>query len=126
MKYKRGDIVWIYFPFSDLSQTKKRPALIISNDAVNNTGDYILLQITSKNKSDNLSIHLNESTYSDTPLGLDSYVRLHRAFTANESIIIRKDTAVKDFIVNAITDKLSRLISASIPDITFPGYGEVE
>jgi mRNA interferase MazF len=40
MKYKKGDIVIIGFPFSELSSTKKRPALIISNDTVNKTGDY--------------------------------------------------------------------------------------
>jgi mRNA interferase MazF len=48
MKYKRGDIVIVNFPFSDLSKAKKRPALIISNHLVNRTGDYLLVQISSK------------------------------------------------------------------------------
>ncbi|MGN6617936.1 MAG: type II toxin-antitoxin system PemK/MazF family toxin [Ilyomonas sp.] len=46
MKYKRGDIVWVKFPFSDASANKLRPALIISNNIVNQTGDYLLMQIT--------------------------------------------------------------------------------
>lgn len=28
MNYKRGDIVWVKFPFSDASSTKLRPALL--------------------------------------------------------------------------------------------------
>ena len=48
MDYKKGDIVIINFPFTDLTSTKKRPALIISNDVVNQTSDYLLVQITSK------------------------------------------------------------------------------
>jgi mRNA-degrading endonuclease toxin of MazEF toxin-antitoxin module len=46
MKYKKGDIVIIRFPFSDLTKTKKRPALIISNDIVNKTGDYLMVPPT--------------------------------------------------------------------------------
>lgn len=48
MKYKKGDIVIAKFPFSDLSNSKKRPALIISNEVANQTGVYLLVQITSK------------------------------------------------------------------------------
>jgi len=31
IEYKFGDIVLIHFPFSDSSETKKRPALIIKD-----------------------------------------------------------------------------------------------
>jgi len=57
MNYQKGDIVIIQFPFSDLSRVKKRPSLIISNDVVNQTGDYLMVQITSKIKNDELSVY---------------------------------------------------------------------
>ena len=63
MKYKKGDIVIIGFPFSDLSRTKKRPALIISNDTVNQTGDYLMVQVSSKIRSDELTLPVNNSDY---------------------------------------------------------------
>jgi len=47
MRFKQGDIVTVNFPFSDLTNTKKRPALVVSKSKVNNTGDYLLVQITS-------------------------------------------------------------------------------
>ncbi len=42
---QKGDIVVVRFPFADAAEYKKRPALIISNDEVNKTGDFIMVQI---------------------------------------------------------------------------------
>ena len=50
--YSQGEIVVINFPFTDISGTKKRPALILSNDTINQTGDYLLAMITSQVKRD--------------------------------------------------------------------------
>jgi mRNA interferase MazF len=46
---KRGDIVLIPFPFSDLSGQKIRPALILSKQTKGN--DVVVIFITSKNKT---------------------------------------------------------------------------
>ncbi len=43
MNYSRGEIVWVKFPFTDISAAKLRPALIIYNNLVNRTGDYLLM-----------------------------------------------------------------------------------
>jgi mRNA interferase MazF len=40
------DVIFIKFPFSDLSNAKLRPALIFG---LSDNNDYILCQITSKN-----------------------------------------------------------------------------
>ena len=46
--YRRGDIVLVSFPFTDLSSSKRRPALVISPDAFNKRGqDVVLAAITS-------------------------------------------------------------------------------
>jgi mRNA interferase MazF len=46
--YKRGSIVLIPFPFSDLSGLKVRPALVLSTDAKGS--DMIVVFVTSKLK----------------------------------------------------------------------------
>ena len=46
---ERGDVVLVPFPFTDLSDTKRRPALILSSGEYNEaTGDVIIAQITSR------------------------------------------------------------------------------
>ena len=93
-KYKQGDIVVVNFPFTDISQTKKRPALVVSNDTVNQTGDYLLVQITSQVKNDGLSIPISTTDFVNNALPLNSFVRLHKLFLLNESLIIKKATSI--------------------------------
>ncbi len=110
MRYKKGDIVIIRFPFSDLSSTKKRPALIISNDSVNNTGDYLMVQITSKIRYDNLSLLINKNNYiNDKELPLQSCIRLHKIFLLNENLIISKNTAVDTGFLDSVIKKIIEL-----------------
>ena len=49
MLYQRGDVLLIPFPFSDLSTTKVRPAVVISSRHYHSTQpDILLAAITSK------------------------------------------------------------------------------
>lgn len=60
MAYKQGEIVLVPFPYSDLSGSKRRPVLIVSNDSYNASfPDVVVAVITSKiNKSDSYSLTL--------------------------------------------------------------------
>jgi mRNA interferase MazF len=111
MKYKKGDIVIIGFPFSDLTGTKKRPALIISNDIVNETGDYLMVQVTSKIHNDRLSLPVKKVDFVDgKELPLKSFIRLHKIFLLNENLIIYKNTALNPSAQNLIIEKITSLI----------------
>ena len=48
MMYKQGDILLIPFPFTDLSSTKQRPVLVLSNTKYNESNqDIVVAAITS-------------------------------------------------------------------------------
>ncbi|SHJ43859.1 PemK-like, MazF-like toxin of type II toxin-antitoxin system [Tangfeifania diversioriginum] len=51
MTFAKGDIVIIPVPFTDNRGYKLRPAVVISNDTVHQTGDVMIVQITSKLKT---------------------------------------------------------------------------
>lgn len=107
--YQQADIVVVKFPFTDGSNYKKRPALVISNDIVNRTGDYLIVQITSKLTKDGLSIAIQDSDCSH-PLPLTSYVRVHKIFTVNESHILSILTSVNTPFFETVTKRISELI----------------
>jgi mRNA interferase MazF len=79
-----GDVVLIPFPYSDLSQAKRRPALVLADVGM---GDFVLCQITSKSYADRLAIPLSESDFVEGGLKRQSFVRIGKLFTANFSIM---------------------------------------
>jgi mRNA interferase MazF len=53
-------VVFVKFPFSDLSHAKLRPALVLASAQRN---DWILCQITSKSYADNTAIQIQEHDF---------------------------------------------------------------
>jgi len=80
----KGDVVVIPFPFSDLSASKRRPALVVADLDGN---DVILCQITSVARNDRYSIPLTKSDFNEGKLKVESRIRPNRLFTADRSII---------------------------------------
>ena len=80
-----GSVILIPFPFSDLSQSKIRPALVLANAE---RGDWILCQITSKPYADQRAVRLDQKDFASGGLELTSYVRPGKLFTANEALMI--------------------------------------
>lgn len=112
MSFKRGDIVWVKFPFSDSNSVKLRPALVISNDLVNKTGDHLLMQITSVVRRDHLSLLINETDYNETQLLKQSEFRLHKIFILHKTLIEEKITSVTPHFMNNVVENLLRLIQS--------------
>lgn len=102
-EFVKGDVVVLPFPFSDLTKSKKRPALVIANLQGD---DIILAQITSKNRLDNYSIELNESDFEQGSLNLTSIIRINRLFTADKSIILYKIGSLKNYKIKKVEKEL--------------------
>lgn len=79
-----GAIVMVPFPFSDLSQTKFRPAVVLAGAG---RGDWVLCQITSKSYADPDAVLLESNDFSRGSLQVTSYARPGKLFTANISLI---------------------------------------
>jgi len=86
-KFVKGDIVVIPFPFSDLSASKRRPALVLADSESN---DVILCQITSQSVKDSVAVTIELSDVENGSLNTVSNIRPNKLFTADESIIIYK------------------------------------
>lgn len=106
-RFVKGDIVVIPFPFSDLSASKNRPALVLADLPGN---DVILCQITSQNKKDNLAVPLTPADLKTGTLIKLSYIRPNKIFTANESIVIRQVAVVNDAVYQTVVQIIWKLI----------------
>ena len=60
-QFVKGDVVIVPFPFSDLTSTKRRPALVV---ATLTGDDVILCQITSQATADTDAIPLDQRDFS--------------------------------------------------------------
>lgn len=110
MSYRRGEIVWVKFPFTDASSSKLRPALVLSNQIVNKTGDYLLMQITTRIRNDEFSLLISNDYYADKPLLRQGELRLHKIFILNEDLIAGSITKVSEAFMNTAVNKLLTLI----------------
>jgi mRNA interferase MazF len=79
----RGSVVLVPFPFSDLSQAKFRPAVVL---AAVGKGDWVLCQVTSKAYGDDKAILISENDFESGRLRVDSFARPGELFTAHESL----------------------------------------
>ena len=59
-KFVKGDVVVVPFPFSDLTQAKRRPALVVSTLEGD---DLILCQITSQFVRDSYAVSLYDKDF---------------------------------------------------------------
>lgn len=101
-KFVRGDVVVIPFPFSDLSSSKRRPALVLAGLKGN---DIILCQITSKEVKDDYAIPLLTIDFQEGNLNQDSNIRPNRLFTADERIVIYKFGAINNNKIGMVIDR---------------------
>jgi mRNA interferase MazF len=107
-KFIKGDIVVIPFPFSDLSGSKRRPALVLADLPGD---DIILCQITSQQNADNFAIPLTSSDFISGNLPVTSYIRPSRIFTADKNIIIRKTGTVNTLIATKVAQTLINIFT---------------
>ncbi|RKJ64913.1 type II toxin-antitoxin system PemK/MazF family toxin [Roseburia sp. 1XD42-69] len=106
-KFVRGDVVVIPFPFTDLSSSKKRPAVILADMEGD---DYIMLQITSQNVKDSYAIPLLKNDFQYGSLQRDSNIRPNKIFTLDGKLILYRIGHITDSKMDECIHNVYRLI----------------
>ena len=101
-----GVIVLVPFPFSDLSQTKLRPAVVLADAG---HGDRILCQVTSKPYGDARAIKLEDANFASGSLRVTSYARPAKLFTANRDLIVAQVATLNQESFTQIIDTVVKL-----------------
>jgi mRNA interferase MazF len=105
--YATGQVVFLTFPFSDLSGTKLRPAVLIADAG---HADWIACQITSNPYIDSHAISIDSGDFATGGLRQRSYVRPGKIFTANESLVASAVGSLKPNTVILIREAMVKMI----------------
>ena len=108
--YSQGDIVFVPFPFSDKLESKKRPAVIISKNSINNPL-FTIAKITSVIRNENYSFLIDNDSFTVNPLPKLCEVRTMEIFTIHKSEIIKKLTSFNPGPLKEILDKVKENFS---------------
>jgi mRNA interferase MazF len=101
----------VRFPFSDLSQTKLRPAVVLAGSG---RGDWVLCQITSKAYGDQGAVRIEDSSFQAGSLRVLSYARPSKLFTANRELIVGHAGQLTPEAHREITDSVVALLRSGV------------
>lgn len=87
---EQGDIVLVPVPFTDLSSQKRRPVIVISNDAYNRTSsDIVVVAMTSSPAAAPYSFRISTSDLVAGMLNRPGTVRVDKVYTLAQSIVVK-------------------------------------
>lgn len=109
--FESGELVVIPFPYSDLSKSKMRPALILADLTKD---DFIMVQITSRSYDDIYSIQISTNDLDCGSLNFDSYIKYSKIFTANSNIILKRIGKLKKNKLDLVINELVKLLKENI------------
>ena len=106
-----GAVVLIPFPFSDLSQSKLRPAVVLANAG---RDDWVLCQVTSNPYGDDHAVTLRNADFESGSLRVTSYARPGKLFTANLDLIVRQVGTLNKDRLSQVIDSIVTLLRAGV------------
>jgi mRNA interferase MazF len=102
-----GSVVLVPFPFSDLSESKLRPAVVLAEIG---RQDFVCCQVTSNPYADPNAVELAEESFSEGSLERVSYARPGKLFTANLQLFEGRAGVLEEGARTEIVARIVRLL----------------
>jgi mRNA interferase MazF len=90
---KRGDLLLVPFPFTDLSATKRRPVLSLTD--ADGYGDFIALPVTSRPQAEH-GVSIGATDMLTGTLPAPNWIRTNRIVTLNISVVVKPVGTIAD------------------------------
>ena len=107
---EQRSIILVPFPFSDLTNTKKRPALVISNTEFNRKNEDVICCLITSNPAAKDSIKITSKDIESGFLEFDSKIKPHRLFTVSKNIIYKVLCKLNKKKSQIVIDEVNKLI----------------
>jgi len=105
-----GSVILVKFPFSDLSASKLRPAIVLASAG---QGDWILCQLTSSPYADKNAIEISDADFVSGSLHRASFARPGKLFTANMSIMTSVVGRLRPSVIASVREAVINLLKES-------------
>jgi mRNA interferase MazF len=111
LKLSQRDIILIPFPFSDVSGSKVRPALVISNDSYNRVYlDAVVVALTSNISRSPYKVVITNSNLEHGRLPVDSAVRCDKPFSVLQSKTLKVQGRLREEKFKAVQQAIVTLL----------------
>lgn len=113
MPVKQGSIVLVDFSYSNLKETKYRPALVICSSKYNETAiDVVVLRVTSRSRGSAWESKIIIDDLTEGSIDIEpSYVRVDSIYTVEKKIIRKIVAQLKEEKIKEIKTQLLELFS---------------
>ncbi|MBM2852453.1 MAG: putative transcriptional modulator of MazE/toxin, MazF [Candidatus Nitrosotenuis sp.] len=105
------DVVLIPFPFSDLSQAKFRPAIVMPNNNYNKKfHDFIAIPLTSNPNTRKHTVVITNKEMIAGSLPMDSVAKVDKVFSLEQKLIVRIFGQLRQDVFDNVSTELIKLI----------------
>jgi mRNA interferase MazF len=113
MSIKQGSIVLVDFSYSNLKETKFRPALVISSSEYNEDSiDIVVLRVTSRGRDRKWDIEILKNDVAYGTIDIEpSYIKIDSLYTIEKNIVRKVVARLKEGKIKEIREKLLELFS---------------
>lgn len=110
---RQGDIVLVPVPFSDLSSQKRRPVIVVSNDAYHrSTADMIVVAMTSNPARSDYGFVIESRDLERGRLNRPGTVRVDKILALSQSLIVAEFGRVDATVLDRIGKTLFELLQS--------------
>lgn len=106
-----GKVILVPFPFSDLSQSKLRPAVVLADAG---RGDWVLCQVTSNPYGDPSAIGITDECFTQGSLRITSYARPGKLFTASLALMLTEVGILRENVIRQIIKAIIVILQSGV------------
>jgi mRNA interferase MazF len=105
------DVVLVPFPFSDLSQSKFRPAIVMSNNNYNKKfQDFIAIPLTSNPNTRSHTVIVTNKEMIVGSIPINSVAKADKIFSLEQKLIVRTFGQLRRDVFDKISKEIFKLI----------------
>ena len=111
---RQQDLVWVNFPYSNLTASKIRPGVIVSSDAYNQESqEVIICAITSNLQNAKYSVLINKENLQEGSMPIRSRVRADKIVRIQKSLVAEKFARLNNKTFDKLIAEINSLIKRS-------------